>query len=95
MAQDSVQGNIGTYKAAIRACEKGKHWQHALALLSSMEENKVERDTADYNVVISTSGKHKAWTHALALFSSMSQVKVCVIPPGLSRLDMGTLTPRN
>ena len=42
-------GNVVMYNAAISACERGAHWQLALALLVQAEMESIQLDTITYN----------------------------------------------
>ncbi|CAK0882278.1 unnamed protein product, partial [Prorocentrum cordatum] len=65
-----------SYSAGISACEKGKQWERALALLSEMREAKLEPNVISYSAGISTCEKGEQWQRALALLSEMREAKL-------------------
>mgnify|MGYP002176495480 CR=1 FL=1 len=62
-----MQYDVISYSAAISACEKGGQWQHALALLQTMCDERVWPDTTSYSAAISACEKGKHWEVALEL----------------------------
>jgi len=62
--------------SAISACEKGKEWQGALALLAMMGVVASETDVFNYNSAISACEKGTEWQRALAVFIPMDQVVI-------------------
>ncbi|CAK0858309.1 unnamed protein product [Prorocentrum cordatum] len=65
-----------SYNAGISACEKGKQWQRALALLSEMWEAKLEPDVFSFGSGISACCKDEQWQRALALLGEMRVAKL-------------------
>ena len=74
---DAVHGSaLVSYNAGICACEKGRQWQQALALLSKMRETKLEPDVISYASGASACEKGDQWQRALALLSEMWEAKM-------------------
>ncbi|CAK0858315.1 unnamed protein product [Prorocentrum cordatum] len=75
--QESGSHGSISYSAGISACEKGKQWQRALALLSEMWAAKLEPDVIfSYSAGISACEKGEEWQLALALLSEMWEAKL-------------------
>jgi len=51
----------------ITACEKGRQYQHAIALLKSMRIQTIWPNTISHNVTISACAHGKRWEQALQL----------------------------
>ncbi|CAK0873091.1 unnamed protein product [Prorocentrum cordatum] len=64
-----------SYCAGLSACEKGKQWQRALALLSEMRDARVEPVVMSYSAGIRSCGKGEQWERALSLLSEMWEAK--------------------
>ena len=60
-----------SYNAAISACEKGKQWEGALALLQEMICKELMPSAVSYNAAMSACEKGKQWEGALALLRQM------------------------
>ncbi|CAK0888683.1 unnamed protein product [Prorocentrum cordatum] len=78
-AQRDERGEAGaefSYNTGISACEKGRQWQRALALLSEMWEARVERSIVSYGSGISACGNGEQWRQALALLSEVWEARV-------------------
>ena len=61
--------------AAISACEKGRQWQVALALLSAMPSMRLIPDTVSFNAAISACEKVGRWPVALGLLVAMTEAR--------------------
>ncbi|CAK0795675.1 unnamed protein product [Prorocentrum cordatum] len=69
-----LEPDVISYSAGISAfsaCEKGEHWQRALALLSEMWEANLKPNVISYSAGISACEKGGQWQPALALLSEM------------------------
>ncbi|CAK0904407.1 unnamed protein product [Prorocentrum cordatum] len=73
MWEAKLEPDVISYNAGISACEKGKQWQPALALLSEMWEAKLEPDVISYNAAICTSERCSQWRHAFLLLRVMRE----------------------
>ncbi|CAK0863428.1 unnamed protein product [Prorocentrum cordatum] len=73
MREAKLEPDVISYNAGISACEKGKQWQPALALLSEMREAKLEPDVISYNAAICTSERCSQWRHAFSLLRVMRE----------------------
>ena len=51
--QAKVKASIINYSAALSACDKGRKWQLALGLLSTMAQAKVEASIISYSAAVS------------------------------------------
>ncbi|CAK0847313.1 unnamed protein product [Prorocentrum cordatum] len=71
MQTTKLDPNVVSFNAGISACEKGKQWQRALALMSEMRETKLEPDAISYNAGISACERCGHWRQALSLFGEM------------------------
>ncbi|CAK0822444.1 unnamed protein product, partial [Prorocentrum cordatum] len=92
-AQRDVGGDVGaqrlvSYSAGISACERGKQWQRALALLSKMQESRLEPNVISYSAGIRACEVSELWTKALDLLESMLGARVDPRGP-CDRLDDG------
>ncbi|CAE8741270.1 unnamed protein product, partial [Polarella glacialis] len=74
MMAKSVEANVFHYNAAINACEKGRQWQLAVGLLSSMPDMRVIPDEISYNAASSACSKGGQWELALGLLRSMPEM---------------------
>ncbi|CAK0802709.1 unnamed protein product [Prorocentrum cordatum] len=81
-AQGDSGGEVGArrhlfgYNAGISACERGKQWQRALALLSEMRESRLEPDVISYSAGIRACEVSELWAKALDLLESMLGARV-------------------
>merc|ERR1712232_1120983 len=64
---------MGTYSAAISACEKGRQWELALKLLGEMQEAGVTPNVITYSSAISACEKGRQWELALKLLGEMQE----------------------
>ena len=63
--------DVVSFNAAISACEKGKQWEVALALLQEIGNNVLIPDLLSCNAVVSACDKGKQWKGALGLLQEM------------------------
>ncbi|CAK0860392.1 unnamed protein product [Prorocentrum cordatum] len=67
-----LQPDAFSYNAGISACEKGKQWQRAVALLSEMCEADLDPDVIfSYSAGLRACEKGEQWQRALALLGEM------------------------
>ncbi|CAK0825001.1 unnamed protein product [Prorocentrum cordatum] len=72
-----LEPNVISHNAGISACEKGKQWQWALALLSEMWEAKLEPNAIiSYIAATCACERCGQWRHALSLLSDMRECNV-------------------
>jgi pentatricopeptide repeat protein len=74
MACNGAEPNVFHYSCVISACEKGRQWKKALALLEEVKERKgIEPDVKMYNPAISACEKGGQWEKALALLEEVKE----------------------
>eukprot|EP00435_Cladocopium_sp_Y103_P065880 s821_g27.t4 len=70
--------NVSCFNAAISSCEKGREWQQALRIFSSIRTTSLQPDMISYSAAMSSCEKAGEWQHALCLFKDMCFAKVPV-----------------
>ncbi|CAK0872582.1 unnamed protein product [Prorocentrum cordatum] len=75
MWEARLEPTLFSYNAGISACEKGRLWQQALALLSEAREKTVELDVS-YSAGISACEKGQQWKRAMVLFGEMREAEL-------------------
>jgi len=70
---NGIKPDVISYKAVIKACEKGGQWEKTLELFGEMEENDISLPKViSYNAAISACEKGGQWEKAVELLREMS-----------------------
>eukprot|EP00415_Alexandrium_ostenfeldii_P003675 UN3675 len=76
MASLRAQPNVISCSAVISACEKGRKWRVALAMLFSMLGLRIEPNLVSWNAATSACEPGSQWRSAIGLLHSMAWLRI-------------------
>ena len=76
MREAGAKSNVISFNAAISACEKGRTWEKAPALLSEMREACTKRSVITFIAAISACEKGSRWEKAPAFAQGGSHLSM-------------------
>lgn len=74
MPKAQIDPNTITYNATLSACQKGGHWQRALAVFHRMAKARIPGNVTSYDVIIGACEQGCQWYLGMVLLEAVEEV---------------------